>query len=601
MNDIWFEKLSSVLSGKGVAAYMWDAGADRFEWSGDIFGLLGIGKDACPSNNAGLQQLINPRQAAQRLMALHELMAKAVPGQSPALEVSYDIRRANGTHVHVEEQATLRVSEAGASRVLYGFIRTAARDFSAMENLSSGASPAPGILDSGMSHYGRVSLQRAVESWIEAPPDGRNLFSYLLAVGIDRLSLFNEAFGARFADEVIEKTGARLAQLVGDTSHVTRLDGDVFGVFFHTAPYNEMASVARFILNNFQDAPLQTSRGPLAAGVSIGGVSIDRTIKTDAATLVTRAETAMRSAKKQGRNCFTAYREDSAAASETRDIIQSGNAFMKALKDNRVRLAFQPIMNAKLQNVSFHECLIRYIDETGKVHSAGEFIPAIEKMGLGQVVDQQALRLAIHELTMFPDLQLSVNVSNLSLVNQDWLRGLVAALRDRPSVARRLVVEITESAMMRDVEHTLRVVRTLQDLGCRVALDDFGAGCTAFVQLKALDVDIVKIDKSFIRNLKEAHNHLFVKTLQTLADGIDIETVGEGAETPAEAGILIRDGITHIQGYVYGFPQTERVWLPRDHIHRRGEPEHTRVETIQGERGDDAMMAAARTGRLLAS
>ena len=118
-------------------------------------------------------------------------------------------------------------------------------------------------------------------------------------------------------------------------------------------------------------------------------------------------------------------------------------------------------------------------------------------------------------------------------------------------------------------EKTKLIVRTLQDLGCRVALDDFGAGYTAFCHLKDLGVDIVKIDKSFIRNIDDEHNHLFVKTLKMLAEGVNVETVGEGAETMAEAKLLTDDGIDHIQGFVYGFPRVERLWLPKDHVHRQ--------------------------------
>jgi EAL domain-containing protein (putative c-di-GMP-specific phosphodiesterase class I) len=241
---------------------------------------------------------------------------------------------------------------------------------------------------------------------------------------------------------------------------------------------------------------------------------------------------------------------------------------MKAMNGDRLRIAFQPVIGAQEKDISFHESLIRLIDDDGKIIPAGAFMPAIEELGLSRLVDHYALRMAIHELEMFPDLSLSVNVSNLSLNNNDWLRSLVALLRDRPSVANRLVVEITESSSVKDPKKTKRIIRTLKDLGCRVALDDFGAGYTAFSQLKDLDVDIVKIDKSFIRNISEEHNHLFVQTLKALAEGIDIKTVGEGAETHAEADLLSSDGIDYIQGYVYGFPKVERVWLPENHKYR---------------------------------
>ena len=227
---------------------------------------------------------------------------------------------------------------------------------------------------------------------------------------------------------------------------------------------------------------------------------------------------------------------------------------MDAMKDNRLKLAFQPIMNGINQEVSFHESLIRLEDEKGRVLPAAEFIPAIERMGLSRLVDQFALQEAIQELMMFPELRLSVNVSNLTLANQDWLRSLVYALRDRPSVAKRLIIEITESAVVHDIKKTMRIISTLQDLGCQVALDDFGAGYTAFSQLKNLNIDIVKIDKSFVRNIADDHNHLFVKTLRTLAEGVNVKTVGEGAETLAEAQILI--DMASLEQSVYGFPKT---------------------------------------------
>src|SRR5690606_8042993 len=119
-------------------------------------------------------------------------------------------------------------------------------------------------------------------------------------------------------------------------------------------------------------------------------------------------------------------------------------------------------------------------------------------------------------------------------------------------------------------------VRTLQALGARVALDDFGTGNTSFRQIKELGVDIVKIDKSFVRRMATTYdNRLFVQTLQKLAEGCSIETVGEGAETAQEVEMLQKDGITYIQGYAYGFPSVERLWLGQDDLARL--PENVRA------------------------
>jgi diguanylate cyclase (GGDEF)-like protein len=565
-DDHWFQHLSAALSHSGAVAYIWHASDDRYEWAGDIHQVLGISDQ--PLSNAQLNNFINPQSLPQRMSALHDAMNQQAVGASlPQFAVKYKMRRGNGTQVDVEETATIH-HDAEGRRTVRGFLRTLEKgDLTPTQ--SAGWQNLAALPGSGMTHNGRMMLQHRIESWMDEASDAFNATAYLLVVDLDRLSLINDAYGARFADELIEKTGQRLKMLVEGSGYVARIDGDVFGIFFGHAPYNEMAAVSKHILKNFFDVPIETSKGPMAVSVSIGGAAVSSKDREDPATLLTKAEMAVRAAKDRGRSCFVSYHEAAQQASENRQLLEHADTFLRALKDDRVKLAFQPIVDSRTSRISFHECLMRMIGEDGKLHSAGQFIPAVEKMGLSRLVDQYALRIAIQELSLFPDLQLSVNVSTLTLVDQDWLRGLVAMLRDRPSVARRLIVEVTESCVIHDMDKALRVVRTIQDLGARVALDDFGAGYTAFAQIKQLDVDLVKIDKQFIRNIGQSENHLFVKTLQSLADGVEIETVGEGVETMSDAKMLMRDGINHIQGYAFGFPSVERVWLPKDHIYRK--------------------------------
>lgn len=565
-DDHWFKHLSAALSHSGAVAYIWDAVDDRYEWAGNVAQVLGITEN--PQTNAQFNNFINPQSLAQRMSALHEAMGQQAVGDSlPQFSARYKMRRGNGTQFDVEENATIHRNPED-HRIVHGFMRVldkgqlAAPTHHDMQNIAH----MPG---EGTMHNGRTVLQHRIEQWIDEVSIAHNASAYLLVVDLDRLSLINDAYGAKFADELIEKTGKRLRMLVEGSGFVARIDGDVYGIFFGHAPYNEMAAVSKHILKNFFDVPIETSKGPMAVSVSIGGAALTSKDREDPATLMTKAEMAVRAAKERGRSCFVSYHEAAQQASENRQLLEHADTFLRALKDDRVKLAFQPIVDSRSSRISFHECLMRMIGEDGKLHSAGQFIPAVEKMGLSRLVDQYALRIAIQELSLFPDLQLSVNVSTTTLVDQDWLRGLVAMLRDRPSVARRLIVEVTESCVIHDMDKALRVVRTIQDLGARVALDDFGAGYTAFAQIKQLDVDLVKIDKQFIRNINQAENHLFVKTLQSLADGVDIETVGEGVETMTDAKMLMRDGVNHIQGYAFGFPSVERVWLPKDHVYRK--------------------------------
>lgn len=575
MSDVWFRHMSSLLSEKGLSAYIWYPAEDQFEWAGNAAGLFGVLGAELPGDTPSFQKTLNPQFLPVRMKALHDLMQKTPVGDAlPECKIVYKIRRANGMQLDVEETATLQHDPLkgmivnGMIRIIEHKAETKITNSPSVQGYSSEVVRP----DRGLSHYGRIAVMQKMDEWQErqcSTGEGNTSQGYLLSVGVDRISMYNEAYGPRYTDEILEKISQRLGQIVGQNGSMHRIDGDVFAMLFPSAPHNEMAAVAKYVLNNFHDRPLQGSRGPVGVSVSIGGILLNPAQKADPASILVKAELAMRSAKDQGRGCYVSYVDAADKAQDNHFLLTSGDRFLQALRENRVKLAFQPIINASDREVSFHECLIRLIDENGKMQSAGNFYPAIEKLGLSRLVDQFALRTAINELSLFPHLKLSVNVSPATLMNRNWLRGLVMALRDNPSVARRLVIEITESAVIDDPERITMVTNTLRDLGCKIALDDFGAGYTAFTQLKDLDLDIVKIDKSFVRGIGEDTNRLFIQTLQSLADGVNVETVGEGAETMGEADMLARDGIDYIQGYVYGFPQVERVWLPKEHTHRR--------------------------------
>lgn len=549
-------------NGHGLSAYIWDADEDRFTWAGDPQGVLGLPASDCPRTNARLHSMINPQQAAARLAALsavfgHFAGAGAAGLTPPSFTLTYNIRRADGTVIEVTETATLRQDGIGGAKVLFGFLK--------VRETSAAQSSLPSALMGGV-HAGRSYLIDEISGWAAGHPAGDT--GYLVAAGIDRLGLMNDVFGARYVDELIDLAGRRLCRLAGDSAVAARIGGDVFGIFFTGAGTRDMATSVRHMLRHFNTTPLESSRGPVSIHLSMGGVAVHAPV-VDSASLIVAAETALRAAKDKGRGCFVARDEIAGRADKGRQLLEMGDHFLRALKDDRVRLAFQPVMDSQTHDTRFHECLIRMMDADGTVHSAAKFMPAVESLGLNRMVDQYALRAAVHELSLFPDLQLSVNVSHLTLFQPDWLRNVVYLLRDKPAVARRLIIEMTETTAISDMRHTARIVATLKDLGCRVALDDFGSGYTAFTQLRDWNIDIVKIDKSFVRGMDQDENKLFVRTLQRLADGIDLETVGEGAETMADAARLADDGVDYVQGYVFGFPKVERVWLPKTHDFRQ--------------------------------
>jgi EAL domain-containing protein (putative c-di-GMP-specific phosphodiesterase class I) len=224
--------------------------------------------------------------------------------------------------------------------------------------------------------------------------------------------------------------------------------------------------------------------------------------------------------------------------------------------------AFQPVVCAATGIVDYFECLLRMRDERGTVVAGGEFITVVEELGLIGPIDHYALERTVQELATDPDVRLGFNISGLTACDRPWLRSLMSMLRHRPELARRLVVEITETAALCDIEESARFIDTLRVLGCRVALDDFGAGHTSLRHLQILPVDIVKIDGSLVRNLtQQPQCRVFLRHLLGLAKGFGLTTVAECVESAEEAALLRAEGVGYFQGYYFGRPSLERAWL----------------------------------------
>lgn len=567
--DLWLSHLASSLKASQQTAYLWHVEEDRYEFLGDIQGILGLEAAEFPKTKDAFARLINPQDLVSRQLALADAIKRSRDGDV-SFVLQYKIRKGTGKVTPVSESGIAHFDFATGRTTVQSILSL---DYSAVEQqmkLLRKREFKDKISYVFSGSNGRQALQYQLEEYLENRARDHSK-GFVMAVGIDRLSLINEAYGSTAADEVISKTGARLERIVGDRATVARLSGDVFGVFFPKAMQGEMADIAQNVLNMFFHQPIETQERVIHAVVSIGGVKLDDPI-LKAASALSRAEMSLQEAKLQGRGCFVCYTERMLEQVNTfRDALSIGDDFLKGFRSGRVKLAFQAVIGSKTNKTSFHECLIRLIDEDGTIQSAGKFIAAVEKMGLTRLVDGFCVQQAIQELIMFPEITLSVNVSNHTLTDPQWLKDVSFQLRDRYDVAERLIVEITESAAMNDINQTIRVIKTLEDLGCKIALDDFGAGQTAFSQMKDLSLDIVKIDKSFVRDMDKEENMLFINTLQSLASGMNLETVGEGAETLAEADILMKGGIDHIQGFAYSLPSIERIWLPENHPDRHSD------------------------------
>jgi EAL domain-containing protein (putative c-di-GMP-specific phosphodiesterase class I) len=275
-----------------------------------------------------------------------------------------------------------------------------------------------------------------------------------------------------------------------------------------------------------------------------------------------RTEQALREARQRGRNQFVEYQDSPARVQENRSVLEIADRVKQALRYKRLKLAFQPIIEAETGHVLFYEALARLLRDDGSIMAAAEFIPIVEQQGLAGELDRHVLDLAVGELEREKSLRLAVNVSGLTAAQADWPNYIRQLLAPRPDVASRMIIEITETAAIMDVAETKRLVETLNDLGSHVALDDFGAGSTSIRHLRSLSLSIMKIDRELLLNLigNSEQQHL-VRMLIQLARGLGLKTVAEGVETEDVAQWLIKEKVDMMQGYYFGRPSLDRPWL----------------------------------------
>ncbi|MBF9030762.1 EAL domain-containing protein [Rhodobacterales bacterium HKCCE3408] len=239
-----------------------------------------------------------------------------------------------------------------------------------------------------------------------------------------------------------------------------------------------------------------------------------------------------------------------------------------ALDCGNARLAFQPVVAAVGNGrAAFHEGLIRMIDPRGRTIPAGDFMNKVEDLELGRLIDCRALSLGLKVLKKNPGIRLAINMSARSIGYPQWMAILRRHVRSHPDAVERLILEITESSAMMMPELVIRFMAEQQQNGITFALDDFGAGYTAFRHLRDFSFDILKIDGQFVRGIGDnADNQVLVSALLSIAQHFDMLTVAESVETEAEADWLVRAGADCLQGYLYGAPTMRPIWPDRANI-----------------------------------
>ena len=402
----------------------------------------------------------------------------------------------------------------------------------------------------------RASFQSRVEQAAAlSTRHGRKLA--VLWIDLDRYKQVNDTLGHRVGDDVLCEVARRLRESLRKSDAVARAGGDEFTVLAHDlGSFADAETVASKILSSLA-RPMLLGEHEIAITASIG-ISVFPDHGEDPTLLLRHADLAMYAAKRAGGNAFSVFQPNLGASLQHRVEIE--RELRNAMDRNEFWLEYQPLTNC-LGAVAGLEALLRWTNPVlGRV-SPADFIPIAEEMGLIVPMGEWVLRAACQDGAYWRAAgldvpRIAVNVSAVQLVNKGF-RGMVEnALRTYSFPAKNLEIEITETALMNNLEQATTHMDPLRHLGVRFSIDDFGTGYSSLNQLRTLPVDALKIDRSFIRDLEPSANgcSTLVEGIITLAHSLNLEVVAEGVETHSQLDLLRSLGCDIYQGFLLARP-----------------------------------------------
>ncbi|MGA8218918.1 MAG: EAL domain-containing protein [Solirubrobacterales bacterium] len=402
----------------------------------------------------------------------------------------------------------------------------------------------------------RVSFEHALTRHIEyAARYGSG--GSVIALGIDSFKYVNESLGVTAGDEMLVALAELIRMRLRKTDVCARVGGDVFGILVHGADRAKALSVAEELLSIVRRHPFVINGEGIRITMSAGVTSLDERSMVGA-ELLAEAETAMSTAKDGGRDRMLSY--DSTGRSEMDDRRAWTERVRQATERGLFILTSQPIVDLAGGEATQHEILLRMRDDGGGLVEPGAFLATAERFGLIGGIDrwvtQQAVRLIAAHNKEGRDLTLEVNLSGKTMGDAKFPDEVRRELTSSGIDPASLIFEVTETAAVADMEHARLFAQSLARVGCRFALDDFGAGYASFYYVKHLPISYLKIDGEFIKELPDSRtDQLIVKALVEVCEGLGIKTIAEFV-TDQQTMDMARDlGVDFAQGYHLGKPE----------------------------------------------
>lgn len=398
-------------------------------------------------------------------------------------------------------------------------------------------------------------LDRLSQAVAQAAQGSNTLAVFFL--DLDRFKIFNDTLGRATGDHLLIKVSRRLRQNLRSSDTLARIGGDEFCVVAINLGEDLNATYIAQKLIGSMLPPFRIGSKELHVTASIG-IAVYPDNGRDAETLIRNADLAMYSAKEAGRNMYNFYSPEMNRKAHLRMELETG--MRNALEREEFFIEFQPIMNADTQTIAAAEALVRWNHPTRGRIPPNEFIPLAEETGLILPLGEWVLHSACRAMKSWSDaglprIRFSVNVSSRQIEQQNFAEVVRRVLQETGANAAQLEIEITESCLVNHAGSNIAEVFGMREWGISIALDDFGTGYSSLGYIKTLQIDHIKIDRSFVRDIStNYHDQAIVEAIIAMSQKLGIQNVAEGVETREQLDFLREQGCREIQGYYFHRP-----------------------------------------------
>ena len=398
----------------------------------------------------------------------------------------------------------------------------------------------------------RNKFNHEIKRWIEKYTFDVQEFAVFF-IDLDRFKRVNDSLGHNVGDIVLQTIAKRVNKIIPTTAFFSRISGDEFTLLYRYNDLDEVHMMAEELINIIKE-PIFLDIQTLYISASIG-ISYYPKHSVYHADLIKYADISMFEAKKHGRGIYTCYSNEMTNILE--EVVLMETELHTALEKEEFILFYQPQIDSRTGDTIGIEALVRWDHPTYGLSSPDTFIPLAEDTGIILILDYYILKLGMNQIVKWKDKgfdipRISFNFSTKHLQEKDFVLKIKLFLEETNCKAEWIELEITESHVMSNIENAIEILEELKSLGITIAIDDFGVGYSSLSYLKRLPADKLKIDKSFISNLKENDiDKTICRAIINIGNSMGLTVIAEGVETEEQQLFLAQMQCYHIQGHLY--------------------------------------------------